>query len=313
MPERHQLPPALVTRLETILPRTIFEAARDGTLPGRALSIRLNPLRGDPCETRRALEHAGHPLTPVPWCAEAFTTTSTIRALQDHPSHAEGQFHIQSLSSIAATIALDPRPGETVLDLCAAPGSKTSHIAARTGNSGHLVANDSSRTRLFRLKEVLRLLGATAECSCESGERFGRAHSRQFDRVLVDAPCSAEGRIVAGESKAAADWSIQKVRRLASLQKALLHSGLEALREGGTLVYSTCTFAPEENELVVERALERYGDQVDLIPIDTLDDLAVAPLGEWQGAAIDERVRHARRILPPNEGFFLAKFVRTRT
>ncbi len=308
MSDATAIPAALLDRWREILPVESFESITAGSNEPPATSIRLNPLRGDPAATFTALTESGHALTRTTWCEHAATTLTSVRALQDHPAHGEGRFHIQSLSSIAVSLALDPQPEESTLDLCAAPGSKTSHIAALKGNRGVLVANDSSRPRFFRLKEVLRILGAHADCQCTPGERW--QHAVAFDRVLVDAPCSAEGRALAGDPKAAADWSIHKVRRLASLQKSLLHAGLDALRVGGTLVYSTCTLAPEENELVVARALERYEGSIDLVPIECALPPSIPGLTHWR-EPIDSRLALTRRILPPLEGFFVAKFVRT--
>ena len=174
-------------------------------------------------------------------------------------------------------------------------------------NSGHLVAVDVSRPRQYKLREVLRILGATAECICAHGERWARGHPAMFDRVLVDAPCSGEGRIHLGDSAANEDWTLGKVRRLASLQKALLHSAIDALRPGGTLVYSTCTFAPEENELVLARALERYAGRIEIIPLHFDLPHAQPALTEWNQKPLDSSIANARRIFPPFEGFFIAR------
>lgn len=299
--------PQLLERWKTILPADALAAALDATPNDAAASIRLNPLRAPPAQTLVELQSSGIEVHPVTWCSHAFTTNMSARALQAHPAHSEGGFHIQSLSSIAASLALDPQPGESVLDLCAAPGSKTSHLAAMMNNRGQLVALDSSRSRLYRLREVLRILGATAECICAHGERWARGHPTMFDRVLVDAPCSGEGRIHLGDSAANDGWTISKVRRLASLQKSLLHSGIDALRIGGTLVYSTCTFAPEENEQVLQRALDRYEGRIEILPLQFDIPGSIPALTTWSNHALHPSIANARRILPPLEGFFIAR------
>lgn len=299
--------PLLLERWRTILPPDALACALDENATALPTSIRLNPLRTPPEETLQLLRAHGVQFAPVHWCDVAFTTSTTPRELQAHPAHAEGGFHIQSLSSIAASLALQPQPGESVLDLCAAPGSKTSHLAAMMQNSGHLVAVDASRPRQYRLREVLRILGATAECLCAHGERWARGHPAMFDRVLVDAPCSGEGRIHLGDSAANEDWTLGKVRRLASLQKALLHSAIDALRPGGTLVYSTCTFAPEENELVLERALDRYAGRIEIVPLPFEMPHAQPALTQWNAKQLDPSIANARRIFPPLEGFFIAR------
>lgn len=298
--------PLLLERWRRILPANALDCLADSAPRPLPTAIRLNPLRAAPLETLDQLRGAGIKLDEVPWCALAFTTSTTARELQSHLAHGKGAFHIQSLSSIAASLSLAPSPGESVLDLCAAPGSKTSHIAAMMGNSGRLVAVDCSRPRQYKLREVLRVLGANAECLCAHGERWARGHPAMFDRVLVDAPCSGEGRIHLGDSAANDGWSIGKVRRLASLQKALLHSAIDALRPGGTLVYSTCTFAPEENELVLDRALHRYEGRVEIVPLPIEIPHAQPALTHWADKPLDPSIANARRIFPPHEGFFIA-------
>jgi len=305
------LPPvhrALRERLLEFVPAECLEEGEPNAAP---LSLRLNPLRAPPLETRSELENAGIPLRDEPALPLAFTTTASLRAVQACAAWREGRVHVQSLSSIAAALCLDPRPGHSVLDLCAAPGSKTSHIAALMQNSGTLVAVDSSRTRTFRLQELLRLLGARAHCITAHGERWAHGQREAFDRVLVDAPCSAEGRILAGDAAAAAGWSPGKVRRLASLQKSLLHAAIETLKPGGLLLYSTCTFSPEENELVVERALDRAAGTIALEPLPIAVPHARPALTELRGRRLPACLQLARRVLPPGEGFFLALLRKT--
>lgn len=306
-----ELPALLRERLQAILPAeslAMLADRRDSVhdSPAPTTSLRLNPLRASPEMTRDALRNAGIALDPVGWFDLAYTTRATVRALQALPQHAAGDFHLQSLSSMIPALVLGAQPGDAVLDLCAAPGSKTSQIAAMLSNRGQLIAVDSSRPRFYRLREVLRLLGAQADCKCAHGERWGRGHPAQFDRVLVDVPCSGEGRIHVGDGAALDDWSIGKVRRLASLQKSLMHSAIDALRPGGTLVYSTCTFAPEENELVLQRALDRYKDRIEIIPITHPLPPSCPALTHWAGHDLHPSIAHARRILPPLEGFFVA-------
>ncbi|MSQ91125.1 MAG: RsmB/NOP family class I SAM-dependent RNA methyltransferase [Phycisphaerales bacterium] len=302
------IPAHLLKRWTSILPAHALACAVDAIASSASTptAIRLNPLRADPRETLFALRAGGITLHEVSWFDLAFTTSLPPRQLQAHPAHGDGAFHIQSLSSMIPALLLNPQPGDAVLDLCAAPGSKTSQLAAMMNNKGQLIAVDSSRPRYYRLREVLRVLGAQADCICAHGERWGRGHPAQFDRILVDVPCSGEGRIHTGDDAALEDWSIAKVRRLASLQKALLHSAIDALRPGGTLVYSTCTFAPEENELVLQRALERYPDRIEIIPMTHALAPSCPALVVWMGDQLHPSIAEARRILPPLEGFFVA-------
>ena len=163
----------------------------------------------------------------------------------------QGLLYAQGLESMQPVIELDPKPGESVLDLCAAPGSKTSQIAAHMNNEGVLVANEPIRQRFFRLKAVLELTAAKAKLTMFDGRRF-QAKENLFDKVLVDAPCSSEGRFKEGEPKTYAYWSLRKIKEMAHKQKGLLLNASRLIKSGGILVYSTCTFAPEENEEVVQ-------------------------------------------------------------
>ncbi len=273
----------------------------------RPTGVRVNTLRATVDEVSGVLEGLGG--RPVPWCDVAWSLPPGVaRALQQTDAWQRGALHIQSLSSTAATLALDPRPGESVLDLCAAPGSKASHIAACI-DGGHLVANDLSRSRGFKLRAVLERLGVQAEVWTGAGERLGRRNPERFDRVLADVPCSGEGRFHVDDPASFAGWTPRKVKGLASLQKALLHSAIDALRPGGVLLYSTCTLSPAENEGVLARALKRYPGRIALedLPIDLPG--ALPALTSWRGKDWPEEIGRARRLLPGPEldGFFLAR------
>jgi 16S rRNA (cytosine967-C5)-methyltransferase len=162
-----------------------------------------------------------------------------------------GKYYVQDPSTLVAVDVLDPQPGESVLDLCAAPGGKTTYIAQKMQNQGEIVAADSSNPRLQRVIENCQRLGVTivATIACETGRCL---RGRQFDRVLVDAPCSNTGVL---RRRADLRWRLQEteIARLAQLQENLLTVAGALTKPGGVLVYSTCSLEPEENERVVER------------------------------------------------------------
>ena len=301
-------PPAdLVERLEAILPPAALDAVLDADRRPTGLTIRANTLRARPEEVRDTLKTAGIATAPVDWCDHAFHVDATARELQGSPGWTAGHFHIQSLSSIATSLMLEPCPGERVLDMCAAPGSKTSHIAALMRNEGELVANDLSKARMHRMRSVLEQLGARARTRVGPGERIGRGDPCTYDRVLIDAPCSGEGRIDPRDPGTWANWRKSLPRRLGSRQKSLLHSAIDAVRPGGVIVYSTCTFAPEENELVLQRALELYGDRIGLEPLPITITGSLQPLTSWRDRDLPE-LGHAIRLAPPTmDGFFIAR------
>ncbi|MDP6602101.1 MAG: RsmB/NOP family class I SAM-dependent RNA methyltransferase [Phycisphaerales bacterium] len=293
------------------------EIAESLTPPGRGpCTFRLNALRGDPSATLAEIEDAGMTAQPIHWCPLGYRVTSgTIRSLQALRSYESGALYIQAASSMVAAHALEAEPGDAVLDMCAAPGSKTSQLAAAMKNSGVLVANDRSRKRLYKLREILQKQGATCvEVLCGDGERLGKSHADCFDRVLVDAPCSGEGRFRLDRPMRIARWSEREIRTLARQQERLLIAALRCVKPGGLVVYSTCTFAPEENERVLDRVLCR--DSIDA-SIEPLPDAirppsARDPLQAWESVSFQHDLRGAIRIMPDDTtgGFFIARIRR---
>ena len=189
------------------------------------------------------------------------------------------------------------------------------------GNQGRIAAVERSRPRFFRLKANLKTLGATnVQCYLKDGAQVWRATPERFDRVLLDAPCSGEGRFT-DDPATYKDWKKSKIRRLAAQQSRLLFSAVQCLKPGGVLVYSTCTLAPEENEGVIHRALEGFSEALEIeticIPIEVkaLAPVAAQPnhcqpgLTDWDGTAFHPSLRHATRLLSNGvfEGFFICK------
>jgi len=306
------LPELFVQRLRKIIPPENLEEVLQGFSISRPVSFRLNPLKSSAGEILNGLEAAGLKLRPVSWYSDAFQLeTGESRDLQSTGAYRNGEIYIQGLSSMIPALVLGPCPGETVLDLAAAPGSKTTQMAALMLGEGRLVANDNNRGRFFKLKNAVELYGAkNAELSLRPGECFGREMPERFDRVLVDAQCSSEARFEADNPRSFGFWKLLKIREMSRKQKRLLLSGLLALKPGGVLVYSTCTFAPEENEAVLDWALEKLGAQAEIERIDFPVPNRMRGLAGWEGKSFHPSVRNSLRILPNREmeGFFIAKF-----
>jgi len=308
------LPPAFVERLGRILAPADRDRALAWHAAPRPVSFRVNRLRAADAEVDAELAAAGLAGEPVAWCPGArVLVRGTLRELQATAAHAEGRLYVQGLSSMAVPLVLAPRPGERVLDVAAAPGSKTTQIAALMEGRGELVANDKSRRRFFKLKAVLDAQGVRcARLLQRPGESLGRAFPGAFDRVLLDAPCSGEGRFRSGDPASWSDWKPAKVRRLASEQGRLLRAVAGTVAPGGVLVYSTCTYAPEENERVVARFLKRADGAWRLEPIEL--ELANRRPGrtEWRGRPLGAELERAVRIVPDGamEGFFVARLRR---
>jgi 16S rRNA C967 or C1407 C5-methylase (RsmB/RsmF family)/NOL1/NOP2/fmu family ribosome biogenesis protein len=207
-------------------------------------AVRANPLKLDPAALPPLLGIAPE---PVPWCREAFFLPGGIR-VGGTVAHAAGLCYVQEPSALAVGEALDVRPGLRVLDLAAAPGGKTTLVAGRLGRQGVVVANELQRGRVPALADNLDRWGSWRTMLC--GESVARLAGRLpgvFDRVLLDAPCSGEG-LFRRNPAAAAQWRPGHVRGSAERQRGLLADAARLVRPGGVLVYSTCTFAPEENE-----------------------------------------------------------------
>ena len=227
--------------------------------------IRTNTLRIAPAELKRRLEAKGFRLTPLSWYDGLFKVEGDI-PIGNTLEHWLGYYYVQEATQTLPALALDPRPGERVLDLCAAPGGKATQIAQLMGDQGTVVANDVSPKRLQALLANVYRLGVRSVVVTESrGEDYPEPEPL-FDRVLVDAPCSGEGtaRRHPHLRKGAPPGLI---RRMAALQRRLLCRALELVRPGGVVVYSTCTLAPEENEGVVRYALDRgLGELIPWVP-----------------------------------------------
>ncbi|HHH45391.1 MAG TPA: RsmB/NOP family class I SAM-dependent RNA methyltransferase [Thiotrichales bacterium] len=304
------LPEAFLNRLKDIVPVDAFEAVLASLADPDAVAFRINPLRGVPDEVLAAIEDAGIPHRPAPgfFPLTRLVPADQREALVHGPWVGEGTIYLQNLSSMLAPLVLSPEPNEEVLDLCAAPGSKTTQLAVLMRNRGRIAAVEAVRPRFHRLRANLERQGVTNVATyLADGRGIGRRTPERFDRVLLDAPCSSEARIRRGRPESWATWSERKIREQAGKQVRLLFSAIEALRPGGRLLYSTCTFAPEENEAVIHKALERHGDAIEVLPVQLPFANARQGLTQWRGSRFDERLRHAVRILPDGvmEGFFL--------
>ncbi len=274
----------------------------------RQQSLRLNTLAGPAEGILHELQAIGWHGEQYPWIAEGYTLEGDIVLVRDSHAVAEGRAFIQNAASWLPVIALDAQAGDTVLDICAAPGGKTSHIAARTHNQARITANDNSRARLGKLRATLDRLGATnVETTLfDATQLVRKLGDKQFDRILLDAPCSGEGMMQLDRDKDLATWSVAHIKRLQQLQKRLLAQAWQLLKPGGILVYSTCTIAPEENEAVIDYLL-RHASDATTEPLPIRPDNAVACVSEWNGRTFSEATRHCLRLRPSPtiEAFFV--------
>ncbi len=224
--------------------------------------------------------------------------------------HLLGYYYVQEVCSMMSVIALAPKPGERVLDVCASPGSKTTQIAAKMENKGTLIANDVKLDRVRILAANLERCGVT-NCVVTRNDGVGlcarlRENNFKFDKILLDAPCSGEGTL-RSSSKSFLMWNLKVVKKLSREQKKLIANALNCLKVGGSLVYSTCTHAPEENEEVVDFALKNFPVKLEKISLPLRCREGVK---EWDGQRFDPNTDKLCRIYPQDnnsEGFFVSK------
>jgi NOL1/NOP2/sun family putative RNA methylase len=297
----------LYARYQPIIPdyETFIEFLKRPLTP----TFRFNTLKASAEET---VYHLGKiRIQPLAFYRDGFSVLDRI-SLGNHFTHQLGLIYGQETASMVPVLVLDPKPGELVLDLCAAPGSKTTQIGQILDNRGLLVANEVNPKRRMGLLQNVKRCGLINEAvTGQRGEKIGRVLPDHFDRVLIDAPCSAEGTV--RKSRAVLyHWGLKNIERMAWIQKGLIVSGFQALKPGGTMVYSTCTIAPEENEEVVDYLLQKYPD-AEIQPISLPDFRIRNGVREWEKRSFDERVRECGRILPQDNDtapFFLARITK---
>ena len=311
------LPEVFIERLKEIIPAAAFDRALRSFSEKKPVSVRVNTLKTDREKILALFREREVAAVPVDWYADAFVLgPGAIDKISDLIE--EGRIYQQGLASMVPALILGPKPGERVLDLCAAPGSKSSQIAALMGNEGPLVCVEAIKDRFYRLRSVLQKLGVTnAELKIMDGRKFRirpekdkEEESGMFDRVLVDAPCSSEGRFQLLNKKTTAYWSLRKIRDMVQKQRGLILNAARCLKPGGVLVYSTCTFAPEENEGVIGWVLKK--GQLKIVPAGPLPVETYPAVPSWKEKIFFEDVDRCLRILPTEkmDGFFIAKLVR---
>ncbi|MBU2616500.1 MAG: RsmB/NOP family class I SAM-dependent RNA methyltransferase [Nanoarchaeota archaeon] len=279
-------------------------------------SIRCNTLKISPSDLKKRLEAKGWKLS------QKFKKNPEIMIIENElepgelgrsVEHVLGYYYVQEIASMLPVIALNPKPDELVLDLCAAPGSKTTQIASLMKNTGTIIANEVSLGRIKILASNTERCGVTnVVITKQDGAALCRKLKKLdygFDKILIDAPCSGEGTL-RSTPKTAIMWNINTVRKLSGVQKDLFSNAFSILKKGGEIVYSTCTHSPEENEGVVNSILEEFKGQIKIerinIPIKSREGIS-----KWKEREYLEDVKYSCRIYPQDdetEGFFIAKF-----
>ncbi len=307
--ENLENPDALAELLEPLLASCYgaSDVARilAGTEGRRRCSLRVNRMKSDPAAVADALERAGQRFEPVPWYEDAFLLEpGSEEAIRELPIFLQGEVYLQSLSAMIPALVLEARAGHDICDLCAAPGGKTTQLVALTQGSAFVTACERSGPRAERLRFNLQRQGA-------GNVTVMRADARKlddffsFDRILLDAPCSGSGTLLAHDPKGFERFSAAFVERSAALQQQLLTKGLSLLRPGGVLVYSTCSVLKRENEEVVRASLQKAAKK------GCFEVAALEADGSWP--LLPSTIEGALTLCPSEcyEGFFVAKIRRT--
>lgn len=272
-------------------------------------AIRINTLRASVDKTIKRLERKGVNLERIPWLEEGYYAEFASVSPGALFEHMLGFYYIQGVPSMTVVRALDPQPGEIVFDLAAAPGGKTTHIAQLMNNEGMVIAIEQDKKRVSTLVGNIRRCGVTNAIVLRGDAKKVNSIEIAPDRILLDAPCSGEGLIPIDPTRKTSK-TMADIRYCATKQDKLLDTAVTRLSPRGTIVYSTCSIAPEENEIVIDDLLSRH-PEMKIVPIEL--EFGVPAYTDPYGIVLDKSIALARRFLPHIhglEGFFICKMVK---
>ena len=307
------LPEQFIERTTRVVPAELLDQVLESFCHKRPTTLRVNTLKSNKEQVASKLDNIGLDHHSPAWYPDAFILSgdpfATLGQVMETEMYKNGEIYVQNLSSMIPPLVLDPQPSSCILDIAAAPGSKTTQMAMMMNDTGEIIANDLSPIRIFKLKANLAGQGVTHTTTNRMpGQFLWKRFPHYFDKSLVDAPCSLEGTIYTERPKPYGMWSVHKIKDLSQRQRYLLRAAISATKVGGEIVYSTCTLAPEENEGVIDWILAK--EKVELVPI-TIPGLVSYPgVTQWGNAKpYDPRVTQCMRIYPTElmEGFFVAK------
>lgn len=276
----------------------------------RPTTFRTNSLKITTAELVQRLQQMDIYYEQLEWNPDFFILQSDKKEFINSDIYREGLVYTQSLASLLPVLILDPKPDETILDLTAAPGSKTTQIAALMNNTGTIIANDRHLIRLEKLKYNLKKQGVeNTKITNLQGQELGHKHPNFFDKTLLDAPCSLEGTFNTNNPKSYQNWDQQLVDALSKRQQELLYSAYLATKPGGTIVYSTCTLEVEENEMNINWLLKKTSNKVQLEEISFPKIPSLPGLTSGANQTFHPSLKKTLRVLPSElfEGFYLAK------
>ncbi|MFH1802847.1 MAG: RsmB/NOP family class I SAM-dependent RNA methyltransferase [archaeon] len=313
---KYQMKPLFEERMRALMPnREDFEKYEKIIHTQPQDFIRCNTLKTSPKELLEKLNKKGWQVKqPFEEYPEIMLITGDLGPgeLGNSIEHQIGYFYVQEISSMLPVLTLDPQPGDFILDLFASPGSKTTQMASKMQNQGTILANDLKIDRISILVTNLERCGVsntivTRKDGISLASRLAKSNYTKFDKILLDVPCSGEGTL-RSSPKTFIQWNHKVVKKLSRQQKKFFAFAIKCLRKGGTIVYSTCTHAPEENEEIISFALENFPIKAETValPLKTRPGIT-----RWKDEEFHKDVCKACRIYPQDndsEGFFVSKF-----
>lgn len=305
---KRRLPTDFVDELyENYSPLTV-DKVLVGMTDDRFPSLRVNTLKYNIQDLMRYFKETNIKFERIPFYNDGLIIKNAKeKDIQKLDIYEKGYIYFQSVSSMIPALVLNPKVGERVLDVTAAPGSKTTQLACMMENKGYILANELDKIRYERLKYNVEMQEASiVDVVNGRGEKLGENFEEMFDKVLLDTPCSGEGRFVATNPMTYRNWSKKEVQDLVKLQKKLFASGYKALKSGGVMVYSTCTINRDENEFILDWALKNFDIKLDSVGIEIKD--AISGFNE----GLDPSINKSIKILPSKfmEGFFVSRFIK---
>ncbi len=308
------LPSVFAERMKNVFPPKRYHELMNTFAFKKPVSFRVNTSKVETGVAREDLIRARIKLFTIPGIHDAYYTFAPLGKIQKLGLYTAGNIYVQSYSSMLPALILKPRKDQTVLDMTAAPGSKTLQMSNLMGNSGLIEAYEKDMIRVDKLLYNINIQGAkNVMVRMGDATKIWKEYKEHFDKVLLDAPCSNESRFYIHERETFRHWNEDYIKRMSTLQKKLIASALVCLKVGGELVYSTCTFAPEENEEVIDWVVRMAGTQVTIENINMKLSNFSTPIRSWRKQTYSKTIRNAVRVLPTKimGGFFICKIKKT--
>ena len=268
-------------------------------------SIRVNTLKINKDTLKNRLESKGFKLESIDWIPYGFKIRNAPLNLGSTHEYLQGFYYMQSVAPMLPAFILDPKPSEIVIDMCAAPGGKATHLAQIMNNEGNLILIERNRNRIPALEINLRRMGVSNSIIINDDAVNLSKMNLKADKILLDAPCTGEG-LIRQDSSRKRSKTMKDIDKLSAIQRKLLKTGLNSLNPGGKLLYSTCSIAPEENELVIDDVLKDNSDfAIVKIPIN----YGIDGMVEVYNKTLREDIKFSQRLYPHLHntiGFFIS-------